>query len=201
MACSSSSSGRSSCTSRRAAATSASAASGSAATSSRRRLLRSSWASASRAQARPCSVSFRSSASVTGSRPSTARRRSISAESRTPAMVTSTMAHRVTAVESFADPALATGDGDLDGRLEAFGAVVAQEIDPAVAELEARSDLPATDGERVEFAEPYARAGRAVWATGVLSVGAYEQGALLFLLAHAGEGGHSCPVVCTAGLV
>jgi alkylation response protein AidB-like acyl-CoA dehydrogenase len=111
------------------------------------------------------------------------------------------MAHRVAAVESFADPALATGDGDLDGRLEAFGAVVAQEIDPAVAELEARSDLPATDGERVEFAGPYARAGQAIWATGVLSAGAHEQGALLYLLAHAGEGGHACPVVCTAGLV
>jgi acyl-CoA dehydrogenase len=111
------------------------------------------------------------------------------------------MAHRVAAVESFADPALATGDGDLDGRLEAFGAVVAQEIDPAVAELEARSDLPATDGERVEFAGPYALAGQAIWATGVLSAGAHEQGALLYLLAHAGEGGHACPVVCTAGLV
>jgi hypothetical protein len=111
------------------------------------------------------------------------------------------MAHRVTSVESFADPALATGDGELDRRLDAFGAVVAQEIDPAVAELEARHDLPATDGERVAFAEPYARAGRAIWASGVLSAGAYEQGALLYLLAHAGEGGHACPVVCTAGLV
>jgi acyl-CoA dehydrogenase len=102
---------------------------------------------------------------------------------------------------TFADPALATGDGELDSRLYAFGRVVAQEIDPAVAELEARRDLPATDGERVEFAEPYARAGRAVWASGIVSAGAYEQAALLYLLAHAGEGGHSCPVVCTAGLV
>jgi alkylation response protein AidB-like acyl-CoA dehydrogenase len=111
------------------------------------------------------------------------------------------MAHRVTAVETFADPALATGEGELDRRLEAFGGVVAQEIEPAVAELEARRDLPATDGERVEFAGPYAQAGRAIWATGVLSAGAYEQSALLYLLAHAGEGGHACPVVCTAGLV
>jgi alkylation response protein AidB-like acyl-CoA dehydrogenase len=111
------------------------------------------------------------------------------------------MAHRVTAVESFADPALATGDGELDRRLEAFGAVVAREIEPAVAELEGRRDLPATDGARVEFAEAYARAGRTVWASGVLSASAYEQGALLYLLAHAGEGGHACPVVCTAGLV
>jgi alkylation response protein AidB-like acyl-CoA dehydrogenase len=102
---------------------------------------------------------------------------------------------------TFADPALATGEAGLDSRLEAFGAVVAREIEPAVAELEARRDLPATDGERVEFAEPYARAGRAVWASSIVGAGAYEQAALLYLLAHAGEGGHACPVVCTAGLV
>jgi acyl-CoA dehydrogenase len=102
---------------------------------------------------------------------------------------------------TFADPALATGDPALDRRLEAFGRVVAEEIDPAVAELEARRELPATDGERVEFAPAYARAGRAVWASGVVGAGAYEQAALLYLLAHAGEGGHACPVVCTAGLV
>jgi acyl-CoA dehydrogenase len=104
-------------------------------------------------------------------------------------------------VETFADAALATGEDGLDRRLQAFGAVVAQEIDPAVAVLEARRDLPATDGKRVEFDDAYARAGRAIWATGVLPAGAYEQAALLYLLAHAGEGGHACPVVCTAGLV
>ena len=102
---------------------------------------------------------------------------------------------------TFFDPALLTGDPELDARLREFGETVAQVIDPAVAELEAGRDLPATDGERVEFADAYATAGRAVWASGVLSADAYEQAALLYLLAHAGEGGHSCPVVCTAGLV
>ncbi len=74
-------------------------------------------------------------------------------------------------------------------------------IDPAVAELERRRDRPMTDGHRVVFDPAYETAGRAVWASGVLSAGAHEQAALLYLLAHAGEGGHSCPVVCTAGLV
>jgi acyl-CoA dehydrogenase len=101
---------------------------------------------------------------------------------------------------SFSDPALASGDPAVDARLRAFGEVVAQVVEPAVAELEAGRG-PATDGARVEFGERYAEAGRAVWASGVLSAGAFEQAALLCLLAHAGEGGHACPVVCTTGLV
>jgi acyl-CoA dehydrogenase len=40
-----------------------------------------------------------------------------------------------------------------------------------------------------------------VWATGVVGAPAREQAALFFELAQAGEGGHACPVVCTAGLV
>jgi alkylation response protein AidB-like acyl-CoA dehydrogenase len=106
-----------------------------------------------------------------------------------------------TRLESFFDPALSSGDEALDERLRAFGETVAQVVDPAVAELETRRDLPATDGERVEFDDAYTRAGRAVWASGIVGAGAYEQAALLYLLAHAGEGGHACPVVCTAGLV
>ena len=99
------------------------------------------------------------------------------------------------------DAALESGDEQLDGRLRAFGETVAQVVEPAVALLEARRDLPATDGEAVAFDSAYHLAGRAVWATGVLAAGAREQAALLYLLAHAGEGGHCCPVVCTAGLV
>ena len=91
---------------------------------------------------------------------------------------------------------------EIEPRLRSFGAVVAQVVDPAVVELEARRDFPrVSDDGRVEFHEAYARAGRAVWASGVLGAGAWEQAASLYLLAHAGEGGHSCPVVCTAGLI
>ena len=85
--------------------------------------------------------------------------------------------------------------------LRVFGETVARVIEPAVAELEAGRDRPSTDGEQVDFDPAYEEAGRAVWASGIVAAGAHEQAALLYLLAHAGEGGHSCPVVCTAGLV
>jgi acyl-CoA dehydrogenase len=94
-----------------------------------------------------------------------------------------------------------------------FGRVVAEVIDPTVEALEHHRELPAHvpyDGigrrvEQVEFHPDYRRSGQAVWASGILAVnqggrGAFEQAALFYLLAQAGEGGHSCPVVCTAGL-
>jgi acyl-CoA dehydrogenase len=94
------------------------------------------------------------------------------------------------------------GLSELEPRLSAFGEAVASVVDPAVAKLERHRDLPAVHGSHdVEFDPAYERAGRAVWSSGVLRAGAYEQAALLYLLAHAGEGGHACPVVCTAGLI
>jgi acyl-CoA dehydrogenase len=88
----------------------------------------------------------------------------------------------------------------LELRLRAFSELVADVIDPAVVEAERRP--PALGhGERVEFDAAYEHAGRAVWVSGIVGAGALEQAALLYLLAHAGEGGHACPVVCTAGLV
>jgi acyl-CoA dehydrogenase len=84
-------------------------------------------------------------------------------------------------------------------RLAGFGAVVAQEVDPLVYELERQG--PQTDGGRVRFDPAYADAGRAVWASGILRAEPLEQAGLFFLLAHAGEGGHACPVTCTAGLI
>jgi acyl-CoA dehydrogenase len=73
-------------------------------------------------------------------------------------------------------------------------------IDPAVEECERNSPRLEPDGE-VEFHPAYHRAGRAVWASGIVGADAAEQAALFYLLAQAGEGGHACPVVCTAGLV
>ena len=91
---------------------------------------------------------------------------------------------------------------ELEPRLRAFGGAVASVIEPAVAAIEGRHTSPAVDGdERVRFDAEYAEAGRAVWATGIVGAPAFEQAALLYLLAQAGEGGHACPVVCTAGLV
>lgn len=97
--------------------------------------------------------------------------------------------------------------------LERFGGVTAGIVEPAVATAERRRELPAlvsTDSigrpvEDVEFHPAYHEAGRAVWSAGILTAqrrphGAFAQAAMLYLLCHAGEGGHACPVVCTAGL-
>ena len=73
-------------------------------------------------------------------------------------------------------------------------------IDPAVEECERNPPRLGPDGE-VEFDAAYHRAGRAVWASGIVGADAVEQARLFYLLAQAGEGGHACPVVCTAGLV
>jgi alkylation response protein AidB-like acyl-CoA dehydrogenase len=88
----------------------------------------------------------------------------------------------------------------LEPRLRAFGEVVASVVDPAVAELE-RYPPALAPGERVEFNAAYERSGRAVWACGILGAQTFEQAALFYLLSHAGEGGHACPVACTAGLI
>ena len=94
------------------------------------------------------------------------------------------------------------GREELEPGLHAFGAAVASVVEPAVSAIESRHGAPTVgDDERVLFDPEYADAGRAVWATGIVGAPAFEQAALLYLLAHAGEGGHACPVVCTAGLV
>ena len=73
-------------------------------------------------------------------------------------------------------------------------------IDPAVEEAERNPPRLGPDG-RVEFDPAHHRAGRAVWASGIVGAAAAEQASLFYTLAHAGEGGHACPVVCTSGLV
>jgi acyl-CoA dehydrogenase len=81
-----------------------------------------------------------------------------------------------------------------------FADVVRDVIDPAVEEAERNPPQLGADGQ-IEFHPAYHRAGRAVWASGILGADAVEQASLFYLLAQAGEGGHACPVVCTAGLV
>ena len=95
----------------------------------------------------------------------------------------------------------------LEPGLRAFGEAVAMVVEPAVRALELRppslepADPLGRESQRVTFDSEYARAGRAVCASGIAAAPAFEQAALLYLLAHAGEGGHACPVVCTAGLI
>ncbi len=78
--------------------------------------------------------------------------------------------------------------------------VVMGVVDPAVAEAERNPPRLGADGQ-IEFDPAYHEAGRAIWATGIVGADAKEQASLFYTLAHAGEGGHACPVVCTAGLV
>lgn len=72
-------------------------------------------------------------------------------------------------------------------------------VEEAVAETE--RNPPRLVGGQVDFHPAYHRAGRAVWATGVVGAEPHEQASLLYRLSQSGEGGHMCPVVCTAGLV
>jgi len=103
--------------------------------------------------------------------------------------------------------------GAMEPRLRAFGHVVATGVEPAVVSMERHRQLPAhvpSDAigrplEAVEFHPDHTRAGEAVWASGLLALphdgsGDFERVALFYLLSHAGEGGHACPVVCTVGL-
>jgi acyl-CoA dehydrogenase len=81
-----------------------------------------------------------------------------------------------------------------------FGQGVKDVSDPAVEQCERNPPRLGADGE-IEFDPAYDRAGRAVWASGIVGAPARLQASLFYLLAQAGEGGHACPVVCTAGLV
>jgi acyl-CoA dehydrogenase len=101
-------------------------------------------------------------------------------------------------VDTFWGPDLERWFGESD-RLRSFGEVVACEIDPLVYRLEREG--AATDGESVLFDPLYGDAGRAVWASAILVAEPFEQAGLFYLLTHAGEGGHACPVTCTAGLI
>lgn len=102
----------------------------------------------------------------------------------------------------------------IEPALGEFGAAVATVVEPSVVVLEAHRELPAHvpfDGigrhvERIEFHPAYETAGRAIWASGMLAGGGdkpspFELTALFYLLSHCGEGGHACPVVCTAGAI
>ena len=96
----------------------------------------------------------------------------------------------------------AAGLAQVEPRLREFGATVASVVEPAVAAIESRRRIPDVDGaQQIAFDRDYEASGRAVWASGVVSALPLEQAALLYLLAHAGEGGHTCPVVCSTGLL
>lgn len=106
------------------------------------------------------------------------------------------------------------GVAAIEDELAAFGETVATTLEPLLQVNERRGNLPRLErytnlGERIEdvaFHPNYHEAGRHIWRTGILSLQAqpghaFEQAALFYLLTHAGEGGHACPIACTAGLI
>ena len=98
--------------------------------------------------------------------------------------------------------------------LSDFGALSAQVLDPLIRENNRDENLPRLRrfddfGHRidaVDFHPSYGEIGRHVYRTPVIR-GYAEPGqervqlAYAYLLAHHGEGGHLCPLACTAGLV
>lgn len=116
---------------------------------------------------------------------------------------------RVLAFYMGRDALEAAGAGFVD-----FGETMATVVDPLLKENEQRENLPRLTrytnlGERVEAVEfhpTYHEAGRHIWRSGVLALQSmpgrlFEQAALFYLTSHAGEGGHACPIACTAGLI
>ncbi len=106
------------------------------------------------------------------------------------------------------------GFAAIEQRLRHFGGAVAQIVEPAAQAQEREGHAPrlvTRDGlgrevQEIEFHAARQSAGQAVWQSGILSLppaegAAFEQAALMYLLAHAGEAGQACPVACTAGLV
>lgn len=98
--------------------------------------------------------------------------------------------------------------------LSAFGHACATVIDAAATINDRPENHPRLGryndiGERIEaidFHPSYHNAGRPAYESGILAIQAepghaVHQAALLFLLSHCGEMGHTCPIVCTAGLI
>lgn len=101
----------------------------------------------------------------------------------------------------------------LDARATELGRRIVDVVGPAAQRYEHRFHLPELARydalghlvEEVRFDPDYHRAGRAVWASGVVADSgtpgrAYEQATLLYLLSLEGEAGHACPATCTIGL-
>ncbi len=99
--------------------------------------------------------------------------------------------------------------------LAAFGAIAAGPLDQAVQENNRVANLPALDGwdgigrPTAGFAHhpSYHRAGALIYGSGIMA--AYGERpnphrhilSLFYLSSHVGEGGHNCPLACTAGAI
>ena len=100
-------------------------------------------------------------------------------------------------------------------RLEAFGRVAAQELDAWVIENNEGGHLPQLKGwdpigrreTPVQHHPSWREAGRLIYGSGIMSAyGTQPQPhrfilSLFYLSCHVGEGGHNCPLACTAGAI
>ncbi|MDH3261521.1 MAG: acyl-CoA dehydrogenase family protein [Acidimicrobiia bacterium] len=107
------------------------------------------------------------------------------------------------------------GLGDRIGALEAFGAVAAGPLDAAAIENNRPGNLPVLDSHdgigryvaRIMHHPSYHRAGKLIYGSGVMAAYAEIPNphpfilSLFYLSAHVGEGGHNCPLACTAGAI
>ncbi len=106
------------------------------------------------------------------------------------------------------------GHDDAAPSLARLGAAVSGELDALIRENNRDENLPRLrrfDGqgnrvEEVDFHPSYHAIGRAVYATGLM--GRYREPgsevatlAAMYLISQNGEGGHACPLACTAGLI
>ncbi|MGE5235767.1 MAG: acyl-CoA dehydrogenase family protein [Acidobacteriota bacterium] len=103
---------------------------------------------------------------------------------------------------------------EMEPRLRAVADAAGERLAALIEESSRDEHLPAVrrhgaDGDPVEdvvFHPAYHEAGRVFWASGVLAELAetgheVRCGALAYLLDQHGEGGHACPVACTAGAI
>ena len=105
--------------------------------------------------------------------------------------------------------------GEARARLEEFGRVVAQELDDWVIENNEGEHLPRLKGwdsigrreTPVQHHPSWREAGRLIYGSGIMSAyGTHPQPhrlilSLFYLSCHVGEGGHNCPLACTAGAI
>lgn len=100
-----------------------------------------------------------------------------------------------------------------DAHLQAYGAQIAGAAD-LVHTCSTPPNLPVLDRwdaigrrqERIRFDASYHEAGKIIYGSGVMGMTgdarrAVWQAALVYLTAHHGEAGHTCPLACTAGLI
>ena len=89
-----------------------------------------------------------------------------------------------------------------------FGETCSKDLETLIADCDFIEHGPKLDSDNnaIRFHPSYAKAGALIWESGILSDSLKEghtpkQAILFYLLAHQGEGGHCCPIACTAGLI